>query len=594
MCNKLRKRKPIVYISLAIYLLLLSFIIVESTLSGGFTSDQSKWFANISAWIVNVFNGPQIPDSINPTEFGTITDSTYLGKGKDGIPNIAIGTTTLVSIPVNYPTKPKDYDVYNFEYNVNYTLGNKNHFNTVQSSRVVNKTSYVIDLRIVANEMGDDLYQIDLNVADTLSYTYKFHITELATPTNYEAKINKTNLKTGETAQISAKLLDEKRNDAYLRRYFDESKINRSSSDENVATIDRFGVVHGISAGVATITYGTYTFDITVSNETIIKPATNSISLEIKDGSKTNPSLLDYDYVFEDGEISNDYSTLIYPTFEDTSLEDQSFSYEISDNLKTKITPYRYDENGYPVYHDDEGKSCVRLCGYRKKGEVTLTCYSNSDNEIKQTISLNVDEALPTSMKISVANGKKLLVNEQLVISATFGPKNVNNKKIHISVDNTDLIKITNNDTASVTIKALAMGNVKITATSVANPSLVQEFNLELTANQVINDDNYTDFHIFIRKASGHFLLFLATAVFGMIFFYTFIDDDKRLWLSVALSLSIGLLAAGASELIQYFVPSRTGSMSDVSIDFIGYLIGTAISFGVMMFIRYFENRKKE
>ena len=92
-------------------------------------------------------------------------------------------------------------------------------------------------------------------------------------------------------------------------------------------------------------------------------------------------------------------------------------------------------------------------------------------------------------------------------------------------MNNNDLVKISNNDSASVTITAKAMGNVHITASSLANPSLVQEFDIELTANQVINDNNYSDFHSFIRKASGHFLLFLATAVFGMIFFYTYFDN---------------------------------------------------------------------
>ena len=590
--KSLKHRKPIVYISLVIYVLLSALIIIESCIPSGPSGRQSDIFATISAWIINVVNGPKIPKSIDPSSFGDVTDSSYLGQDEDGNSNIAIGTTTLVSIQVAYPSK-RSYDVYNYKYELSYVSGNKDDYNVVLSSRKINELTYCIDMRVVAKEMSDDLYQIDVKVADKLTYPYKFHIVPLEEPTNYECKLEKETLKIGESSKVITKLLDEKRDDPYLRRYLDESKINRSSSNNAVATIDEYGVIHGVSQGTAVITYGKYNFDITITDENINKPAGNSINLEIEPSSSDNPSLLDYDYVFEKDENPNDYSTLIYGNFTDDTLEDQSLSWVIDDPLKAKLAPYKYDEDGYPIYHDDDNKPCVRVCGYRKNGDVNVTCISNADNSVYSTINLNVCEALPTSMTLNVKSNLESLVNEQTVVSATFNPKNVNNRNIHIESDNEN-ITITNNDSASVTISGTKVGSAKITVTSVANPTLVQEFNISFKAKDTINDDNYDDFSSFMRKAAGHFSLFLVTAIFGMMFFYTYMDDIKKLWITVVVTLSLGVIVAAVSELIQTIVPGRSGVAMDVGIDSLGYFIGMLLTLGVILLIRLIKNKIKK
>ena len=588
----LKHRKPIVYISLVIYVLLSSFIIVESCLPGGISGLQSDIFARISAWFVNKNTNPITPKSIDPISFNEVYDSSYLGQDENGVSNIAVGTTTLVSIPVQYPELDNDYDVYNLQYNLDYKLGNKDHYNVVLSSRNVSNNIYYIDMRVVTNSMGDDLYQIDVNVASKLTYEYKFHIVDLMEPTNYESKISKNTLKIGETTTVLTKLLDESRSDTYLRRYLDESKISRSSLDESIATIDEFGVIHAVSVGSTTIKYGKYEFPITVTSESITKPITNELTLSKDTASKANPSLLDYDEVFNEENESNEYSVLIYSSFLDESLSDQSVSWKLSNNLKAKLAPYKYDEDGYPVYMDDLKRPCVRVCGYREKGEVTITCYSNADNSIYSSMTLDVDEALPTSMEININDNESLLVNSQKVISASFNPKNVNNRAIHIEADLSDVIEITNNNTSSVTITGKSVKKVRLTITSLANPSLKKEINVSFTAKEVINGDNYSDFHQFIRKATGHFLLFFVTSIFGLIFFFTYIDDIKKIWIGLSISLCLGLLIAGLSELIQHFIPSRAFAFKDIGIDFLGYLIGSLLTLGVIYLIRVIRSKK--
>ena len=589
----LKKRKPIVYISLGIYVSLVALILIESGIPGGLSNKQSNIFASIGAWIVNVFNPPRVPSSISPTSFGEVTDTSYLGKDTDGNSNIAIGTTSLITIPVKYPKKDQ-VDVYNYEYTLSYPLGNKDDY-SVSLSTSTNKQTYNIYLRVTTTSISSSNYGIDIKVGDTLTYNYRFKIVELAEPTNYECRISKTNLKIGETSKITTKLLDEKAPDTKLRRYLDERKIPRDSSNNEIATIDELGVVHAIQEGEVTITYGKYTYDIVVSNEVITKPASNSINLEVADSSKANPSLLDYDYVFENNEEPNDYSTLIKASFTDRTLEDKSVSFIGDGSLKVMLAPHHYDEEGFPVYTDENGDQYVRVCGYRKKGEVTIRCVSNADNNIYKDITLNVDEAIPTEMTVKYGNSNKSYVNEQITITAEFAPKNVNNRKIHIDVLNNqeDIVSISNNDSTSVTLTGQSVGTISIRVSSVLNPTLVKDISLEFTARQAIDDDNFDDFAGFMRKAAGHFFLFLGTAVFGMVFFYFYLDDIKKWWLELSITLALGFAVAGFSELIQKFTDGRTGAWSDVGIDFSGYFIGTALTIGVILLIRLIKSKRK-
>ena len=588
----LKHRKPIVYISLGVYLFLIFVIIFESCLPSSISGNRSNLFAQISAWFINSSTEPITPKSIDPVQVleSEVTDSTYLGKGEDEISNIAIGTTSLVSVPFKYPTKANDYDVYNYKYTLDYPLGNKDDYNVILSSRNTSSTTYTVDMRIVANNMSSDLYQINVKISDAI-YEYKFHIVPLAKPTSFEYRISKNSIKIGESVKVETKLTDSNRTDTYLRRYFDESLIDRSSLNDEIASIDEYGVIHGKAAGETVIKYGNHDIPITVSNESIVKPITNSLTL-----SKTDHqlSLLDYDYIFNDEDDINDYSTLVYASFADTSLEDQSVSWTISDNQKAKLAPYKYDDNGYPVYMDDTNRPCVRVSGYRQKGDVTIYCFSNNDNTISSSVTLNVNEAIPTEMSINVSSELSLTINEQKVITASFSPKNVNNKNIHVDVSDAEKAQVLNNDSSSVTLTGTKVGKVHITVTSLANNSIKKEFDVSFTAKDVINKDNFDSFAAFVRKAAGHFLLFLVTALVGTLFFYVYLNDDKHIWLFPLLSLGVGVLVAGISELIQYYIPSRSGLFSDVGIDSLGYLLGTLITFGVMILIRFIKKKKEQ
>ena len=569
------------------------FIVVEACIPGTSSSKQSGFLSQISAWFINLVKGPQIGEVIEPNEVNKVTDSTLLGQSEDGYSQIVVGSTTLLSLEANYPSKSGSSDSYDMSYTIDKGLGNDDDYNLILSSTQYDK-KYQINIRIVANKMGEDLYSFTVNIGSTIHYEYKFNIVDLMTPTEYEAKINKSTLKIGETVAVYTKLTYGGLEDTYLRRYFDVNKIKKSSEDENIAYIDEFGVIHGASAGNTIVKFGTYDFPINVTNEHINKPNGNSLNIETSPNGNSSPCLLDYDYVFDGESDAGQYSTILYPCFADSSLEDRSVSWSISDNLKAKLAPYKYDKDGYPVYKDDSGMDCVRVCGYRNKGKITVICHSNSDN-LTSDIVLDCKEAIATDMTLSISGQlNKVFVNDQKVITATFNPKNTFNKAINVEADNSDIISIKNNGTASVTVTCLKIGDVHLTISSISDPDIVKELDLSIEATQAINDANYRSFHTFVRKFAGHFALFLITSIFGYLFFYELIEDKKRLWLVLLLTLVSGFFLAGLSELIQVYVPGRTGAWLDVGIDYLGYVVGTIIMICVFVIIWAIQKRKSK
>lgn len=591
----LKHRRPIVYISLAIYSFLSTFIIVESCIPGGLSGLQSRIFATISAWFVNNVKGDQVNKTVNPIAVTNFTDTSYLGR-EDEVSNIGIGTTTLATLEVSFPTTIGKNEVYDQSYTITREENYGDYYSTVVYSSM-NKNKMNLYVRVTGKKVTEEAHNMTIKFAGSVQYNYSFKIIDLPAPVDFLAKVEKEEIKIGEALPINVQLKDEEKgkDDYYLRRYFDLKKIERSSSNENVAIIDEFGVIHGRNAGNTEIKYGKHTFNITVINDTIIPPASNVITLSVDPSSNANPSLLDYDDVFYyDSETkamkydhANTYSTLVY-----ANIDEQTVSWDVSDDQKVKLAPYKYDDNGYPIYHDDDGRQCVRVCGYREKGEVTLTAISNYDSTIKKDLVLTVGEAYPTSMTINIKDTLEMNVNDQKAISGTFAPNNVNNKNIHVE-SSSDIISITNNDTTSVTIKAVKKGTAHITVTSVANESLKCEFDVKATAKKAINDDNYDSFHRFMRKAAGHFSLFLVTAIFGFIFFYTYFETDKRFMMAIVLTLGLGFITAGISELIQLVIPGRGGVFTDVLIDFTGCCFGVLIVFAIILISQYIKRVKK-
>ncbi len=97
------------------------------------------------------------------------------------------------------------------------------------------------------------------------------------------------------------------------------------------------------------------------------------------------------------------------------------------------------------------------------------------------------------------------------------------------------------------------------------------------------------DIKLFIRKAIGHFGLFLVLGIFAAMTYYLFI---KNKLLSLIISIVVGLITAGLSELFQGIPAGRAPSFTDVLIDYAGYMIAVLL-FSLIFYLPYYIKRRK-
>ena len=109
-----------------------------------------------------------------------------------------------------------------------------------------------------------------------------------------------------------------------------------------------------------------------------------------------------------------------------------------------------------------------------------------------------------------------------------------------------------------------------------------------------INDSNYGAFSNFIRKAIGHFGLFMVNGLLTSLAIYLLFNPFRwsKYWLLYLMSLGTGLLVAITTELIQLNVEGRSGEFTDVLIDFGGYLLGFLIIFLILFLMIRCKNKK--
>ena len=89
-------------------------------------------------------------------------------------------------------------------------------------------------------------------------------------------------------------------------------------------------------------------------------------------------------------------------------------------------------------------------------------------------------------------------------------------------------------------------------------------------------DLDYETLHGIVRKLFGHFGWFFVMGIFGFLTFSPFLEDrQKWLWIS----LTIGMVVAITSELMQFLAIERSPMGSDMAINFGGYLMSTLLCF---------------
>ena len=108
----------------------------------------------------------------------------------------------------------------------------------------------------------------------------------------------------------------------------------------------------------------------------------------------------------------------------------------------------------------------------------------------------------------------------------------------------------------------------------------------------IIISDKET-FHAVFRKVVGHFLLFGFSGAFTMLSLC--MNDylmNKFKWITTLFCLTLGVIVAIISELIQKFVPDRAGTFTDVFIDLAGFILFAGITY-LIYFLIVRHNKKK-
>ena len=125
----------------------------------------------------------------------------------------------------------------------------------------------------------------------------------------------------------------------------------------------------------------------------------------------------------------------------------------------------------------------------------------------------------------------------------------------------------------------------------------VTEEVINTVAPGTITPDNHESFVSLIRKAFGHFGLFMVSGFFSSLAFYLSISpfNKQKYYQIIIIALAFGLLMGLITETIQLFVPGRSGEITDVLIDFSGYLLGFLIILLILsLIIRHIYKQEKK
>ena len=119
----------------------------------------------------------------------------------------------------------------------------------------------------------------------------------------------------------------------------------------------------------------------------------------------------------------------------------------------------------------------------------------------------------------------------------------------------------------------------------------VSENVVNTIAPGTVTPSNHEDFATFIRKAFGHFGLFMISGLSSSLTAFLWLNplNWSKYWHQILIALGFGLFMGILTEAIQLNVDGRSGQFTDVLIDFSGYILG----FGIILLILFLIIRKK-
>ncbi len=353
--------------------------------------------------------------------------------------------------------------------------------------------------------------------------------------------------------------------------YYDLNKLEVNNSNPSVInkSSDYEGLYYASSVGTSILTISDKSFTITVNDSS----------------SVTLPSFTKIDGVdtlYSKGQASYQVQVSNSPTNKDVY-------WEVSNPSLASI-----NKNGI-----------LKINEINEESKITITAHSLLDKDVIISKEITLKPVTITDFELVIPYYGTHITNmpymgetgEEIKVWIEDNTGTIGTSGVTVTSSNPDVAKVYAQG-SYIYISCIKDGNTHIEVTSINNPSVMKYIDLQVTVRGVINHDNYLSFAEFVRKSIGHFLLFLVSGVFTFLYFYELNKDvnfkGKKKWYYIAVSLVLGVLLAGLSELIQVFVPSRFGSMLDVLTDSSGYILGALITLLVIYLIHHTKNKKKE
>ena len=562
----MKKRFSIVrWIMLSLAVLSNAFIIFNSCLTEEATNTLNKPFTNAFITLVNSLTKKKkkkVP--VESIDLRLSTNEEYVYNNIPGYDSneIPIGSAKEIRcsiLPVDSSDQSLSFDV------------------SPQESVVLNQSGSIVS--VVGMKTGDCTIKVKSHDGSFES-SLKIKIVEPVAPINYEASLDKK-VKVGEKEilnfDIDGGVLGH--DELINSRYFDVRKLTYVSSDNTIATVDDKGIITGVSSGLC---------NITVSNgDGVIK----DVQIEVVDGEITMPytnlSIKGSSFCYANDMILDQSSHVnhfqLTPKTGETELDPNDFIWFSSNELLAKVDKHGV-LRGFRKFSNDE--EVVNINAISKKTGQEISC------------NVAVKTQLPSELVFSLKVGKKevwspstytVSLDGEVSIIPYFSPYGCD-KSYKVTSSNEEVISCIKNGNV-VNLSIHSEGVSRITITSVAKTSLYIETTINVVKAGAISSEDVGDVHHSIRKIIGHAVVFMVAQIFTFLTLYMFLYD-KKWWFYSSISSGKGFIIAVLSEIIQFFVPTRSGTFKDVLIDLAGVAVGFILSFVSVTIINKAKGKK--
>lgn len=559
MDEKQPKFKVARWIMLSFAILLNAFIIFYSCLDSKTTGVWNDAVTTFFTNLVNTFTHKEVPTT--PLEGISINLSNEEGYVYNYIPGYQVDEIPLGSAKqIECAFSPIDAS----NKSITYSANPAENVNLNQSGSTLSVVGLKLGECVITAKSSEGSYESSTTIK----------VVETVAPTSYEISLENSEIAIGTTQTINFDIDGGPlTHDELINfRYYDTRKLAYSSLDESVATVDKYGVIYPLNEGTTTINVnnGTYSksLDINVTSGT---PHPNYTSLSIS-GSDTCYA---NDMIMDQNTKKNHYQ--LTPKDEETELDPEDFIWKSSNELLVKVDKHGV-MRGFRKDSFEEETATITAVSKLTGQETSMTV--KVQNELPNKLSFYLDLL---DKQVWNPSDYTFTVGDIVTVRVSLTPRPYVRTIEAVSSDE-NIIKVTN-EGEYFTMNVVKEGSCKIKITPIINPEIAVETTFNVIKSGAINTDDLPGIYKTLRKSIGHAAVFMVAQIFTYLTFFMFFNDRKwYVWTSM--SLGEGLFISGLSELIQHFVPSRTGAWLDVLINFGGVVVGAALAF-LGIFITY-------